>query len=181
MHPRFQEDITPLTTLPRFRRSDGEVVERLRPISSQPIARVKPEPEVKSASDDTKLPMQDYYSLQRQLYFVTLAIAGVVFAAVWGVYSRDVALNYLIGACVGTLYLRMMARDVERLGNAKFKLGNGRMALFIGLMVFATQLQQLQVLPIFLGFLTYKVAIIVHVLFETFALDSTSPRQPVNR
>nr|WP_286186557.1 ATP synthase subunit I [Geitlerinema sp. P-1104] len=110
-----------------------------------------------------------------------MVISGVVCSSLWSLYSRDVALNYLIGAMVGTVYLRMMARDVARLGRTKVRLGNGRMALFIGLMVVATQVQQLQILPTFLGFMTYKVAILVYVLLTTFAPDLNSSRQPVNR
>ncbi|MCC5899665.1 MAG: ATP synthase subunit I [Phormidium sp. BM_Day4_Bin.17] len=108
----------------------------------------------------------------------TLLISGAVFASLWCLSSRDVALNYSIGALVGTVYLRMMARDVERLGRTKVRLGNGRMALFIGLMVVATQVQQLQILPTFFGFMTYKVAVLVHVLLTTFAPDLNSSRQP---
>ncbi|MDC0834624.1 ATP synthase subunit I [Geitlerinema sp. CS-897] len=98
----------------------------------------------------------------------------MIFSSAWLVYSRDVALNYLLGALCGLVYLRMLARDVERLGRVKAKLGNGRLGLFVGPIVVATQLDSLQILPIFLGFLTYKVAIVTYVLFATFAPDVKS-------
>lgn len=113
--------------------------------------------------------MSDYYQLKHSLFLITLALTGIIFISVWIAYSLNIALNYLIGACVGVVYLRMLARDVERLGNAKKRVSSSRLALFIGLIVVATQWQQLQVLPIFLGFMTYKAAIIVYVVQTTLS------------
>lgn len=115
--------------------------------------------------------MQEYYKLKQQLLRVTLAIAGVTFISVWIFYSLNTALNYLIGACTGVVYLRMLAKNVEQLGRQKDRLGSNRLALFIGLILVATQWNQLQVMPIFLGFLTYKAALFAYVLWTTLIPD----------
>lgn len=112
----------------------------------------------------TENSMEEYYKLQQALYLVTLGLTSVIFLCVWLAYSLTTALNYLIGVCVGLVYLRMLAKDVEKIGGQKRKLGLGRLAPVIGVLLIATQLQQLQIVPIFLGFLTYKAAIIVYVL-----------------
>jgi ATP synthase protein I len=108
--------------------------------------------------------MQEYYKLQQDLFKTILLIGGVVFVSVWVFYSLNIALNYLIGACTGVVYLRMLAKNVEQLGREKQRISNTRLALLIGLILVASRWDQLQILPIFLGFLTYKVAIIFYTL-----------------
>ena len=116
--------------------------------------------------------IEEYYSLQKELFVTTLTITGVIFVSVWLVYSLNMALNYAIGACVGVVYLRMLAKDVERLGRERNNLSQTRMALFVGLIIVATQWNQLKIIPIFLGFLTYKASLIVYVLRTTFLPSS---------
>ena len=108
--------------------------------------------------------MQEYYKLKDELYVITLTITGIIFISVWVFYSLNIALNYLIGATTSVVYLRMLAKDVERIGREKGSLSKTRLALFVGLIIIATQLNELKIMPIFLGFLTYKAALIIYVL-----------------
>lgn len=112
--------------------------------------------------------MQEFYQLSQELLIGTLALTGIIFICVWIFYSLNIALNYLIGACTGVVYLRMLAKDVERLGREKQQLSKTRLALLIGLILLASQWNQLQIMPIFLGFLTYKAALIIYVIRTLF-------------
>ncbi|ELR98741.1 ATP synthase subunit I [Gloeocapsa sp. PCC 73106] len=111
--------------------------------------------------------MGEYYQLLRTLLLVTLVLTGLIFISVWLAYSLKIALNYLLGACVGVVYLRMLGKDVEGLGTEKRRLSSNRLALVAALLILATQWQQLHILPVFLGFMTYKAAIIVYVIQTT--------------
>ncbi len=108
--------------------------------------------------------MVEYYQLKQELLKSTLILMALIFAPVWFFYSLPIALNYLIGACTGVVYLRLLARNVEQLGKQKSQIGKAQLAVFVGVLIIATQWNQLQILPIFLGFLTYKAAIIIYML-----------------
>ncbi|NJP08267.1 MAG: ATP synthase subunit I [Leptolyngbyaceae cyanobacterium RU_5_1] len=107
--------------------------------------------------------MQEFYQLRRELLLITLALTGVIFVCVWVFYSLNIALNYLLGACTGVVYLKVLARNVEQLGRQKNQLGKSHLAIFIGLIIVATQWNQLYVMPVFLGFLTYKGTLLVYM------------------
>ena len=109
--------------------------------------------------------MQEYYQLQQTLLKLTLVFSGIIFLCVWGAYSLNTALNYVIGACTGIVYFRMLGKSVSSIGREKPKPSSGRLAIFIGVMIVSTQWQQLSVLPVFLGFLTYKAALIAFVIW----------------
>ncbi|MDJ1175627.1 ATP synthase subunit I [Roseofilum sp. BLCC_M114] len=111
--------------------------------------------------------MDEYYQLQTELYVWTLGMTGIAFLCVWFFYSLGTGLSYLIGSCAGVVYLRLLAKNVEGLGRAKQRLGNTGLTVFIGVMIVAFQWKQLEIVPIFLGFLTYKAAIIAYVLRTT--------------
>ena len=116
--------------------------------------------------------MQEYYQLQQSLLRVTLLLTGIIFVSVWIFYSFNVALNYFIGACTGVVYLRLLAKNVAQLGREKQRLSNTRLALLIGVIVIASRVSELQIMPIFLGFLTYKVAVIFYVVQTSFMSTS---------
>jgi ATP synthase protein I len=116
---------------------------------------------VTQASDNS---MGEYQQLKQELFLTTLAIAAVVFPTVVYFYSLRIAGNYLLGAVTGVVYLRLLARDVDRLGTETMKLSLNRQALVLVLMLVAAKWDQLQILPVFLGFLTYKAASIVYLV-----------------
>ncbi|WP_373544908.1 ATP synthase subunit I [Chamaesiphon sp.] len=120
-----------------------------------------PEESSVGSSEDS---MGEYQQLKQELYLITIGITAVVFAAVTYFYDLRVALNYLLGAAAGVVYLRLLAKDVDRIGNESVKLSLDRQALVVVLMLVAAKWHQLQILPVFLGFLTYKAALIVYLV-----------------
>ncbi len=134
-------------------------------LADEELDQAKQEPAAVLLPPSTGTAMQDYYQLQQTLLKLTIAFSAVIFLFVWGFYSLNTALNYVIGACTGVVYLRMLARSVGKIGREAPKSSSGRLAVLIGVLVVSTQWQQLSVLPVFLGFLTYKAALITFVLW----------------
>ncbi|BAP17308.1 MAG: ATP synthase subunit I [cyanobacterium endosymbiont of Epithemia adnata isolate EadnSB Bon19] len=120
-------------------------------------------------------PMRDYYQLQRTLLLLSLSLTVIIFICVWTVYSLNTALNYLVGAFVGIVYLKLLAGDVAQVGLVKKRIGTRGMGLFVTLIVVASQWQKMHILPVFLGFLTYKAAIIAYML-TSILIPESEPR-----
>ena len=112
--------------------------------------------------------MEEFYQLYQKLLVITLVLTGIIFISVWIFYSLNIALNYFIGACTGVVYLKMLAKDVERLGGEKKGLSKNRFALIMIPIILASQWHQLHILPIFLGFLTYKVTLLIYMVQTAF-------------
>jgi ATP synthase protein I len=127
--------------------------------------------DVSSGFEDTEpddISMQEFYQLYQKLLVITLVLTGILFISVWIFHSLNIALNYFIGACTGVVYLKMLAKDVERLGGEKQSLSKNRFALIIIPIILASQWHQLHILPIFLGFLTYKVTLLIYMVQTVF-------------
>ncbi len=108
--------------------------------------------------------MGEFYQLRNNLLMGTIFVALVGSSLTLFFYDWQTSLNYLLGTCFGLVYLNMLARSVERVGLTKKTSGWSRLAIFIGLMIVAIKREQLQVVPVFLGFITYKVAILSYLL-----------------
>lgn len=132
---------------------------------STPITTISQSTEVENNSPEKKEDfMKEFYQLRNHLLIATIAIAIVGFISVRCFYSFNTSLNYLLGACFSLVYVNMLAREVERVGTFKKRIGATRLAIFVGLIIVATQREQLQVIPVFLGFMTYKAAILFYIL-----------------
>ncbi|MEL7038027.1 MAG: ATP synthase subunit I [Cyanobacteria bacterium J06592_8] len=117
--------------------------------------------------------IEEYHQLQQDLLILTVILTGVIFVTVCCFYPLKIALNYLLGAVGSVVYLRMLAKDVEKLGRQQQRLSKARLAIVIGLIVVATQWKSLSILPVFLGFLTYKAALILYVLKEALMPENS--------
>jgi ATP synthase protein I len=117
--------------------------------------------------------MADFYQLRQELLLITLGLTAIAFPCVWFAYNLNIALNYLLGGLTGVAYLRLLAKNVEQLGYESAGVGRSHIAVFIGVMIFATQLKQLHVLPVFLGFLTFKATLLIYTLRTLIASDAS--------
>jgi ATP synthase protein I len=100
-----------------------------------------------------------YQTLRATLLADTAFVGALAVAAGWAAGSVNTAASVGLG-CVGSLaYVSLLARGVDRLGDAGDALAPARAAVLALLVVFSAKHRDvLQVLPVMLGFFTYKVA-----------------------
>ena len=108
--------------------------------------------------------MGEFYQLRNNIFIGTLLVAVIGLSVTWWLFGQQTSLNYLLGTCFSLVYVNMLAKEVEKVGANKKGIGSTRLAIFVGLIIVATQREQLQVIPIFLGFMAYKLAILFYVL-----------------
>ena len=133
---------------------------------SQPVSTQLPEEssEEKASPEVIDNSMSDFYQLRNNIFIGTLVIMAISASLTWWFYGQQTSLNYLLGSCFSLVYVNMLVREVEKVGRGKKGVGSTRLAIFVGLIIVATQKEQLQVMPIFLGFMTYKAAILFYIL-----------------
>lgn len=166
--------LPPLEHAPLSPKQEGETRDPVRSESSPALGKPDLPGNVKSGAKQAAVAGGgSYEALQLWLALVTLGVSLAIAVGVALVYSLGVAANYLLGAVVGVVYLRMLGRGVAELGKSRNRLGVTRLALFVGLIILATQVKSLQILPIFLGFMTYKVTLLIH-LVQTLTRSSSS-------
>ncbi|MEY3963089.1 MAG: hypothetical protein RLZZ106_344 [Cyanobacteriota bacterium] len=130
---------------------------------SSAVASAAAEPGVDPCADDR---VDDYAQLQRRLLLATLstAVLAALFTAV--VFDVHTAGSVLVGSLSGVVYLRLLGRSVARLGPDAKKVGKLQLLVPVVLVLSASRLPQLELLPALLGFLLYKPALILQVALD---------------
>ncbi|MEB3316744.1 MAG: hypothetical protein VKO39_01165 [Cyanobacteriota bacterium] len=110
--------------------------------------------------------MDHYYRLRRRLLVATTLAAAIAVPVVALTLGGSAALSALLGALCGLLYLMLLSRSVSRLGVSSKSVGKVQLLVPIALVLTATKVPQLHVLPALLGFLLYKPALLAQALLD---------------
>eukprot|EP00871_Galdieria_phlegrea_P000124 jgi/Galph1/1111/GphlegSOOS_G5770.1 len=129
--------------------------------------------------------LSHYNKLKFTVLQATLGIGGAVLPMCWWFGSGKIALSYAVGLTGSLLYIWLLSRSVESLSEAANQrrslldlLGPARfliVALLLG--VAAKHKQYLELIPVFMGLLTYKIAAFVPLLLE----DTDTPKQTTEK
>ncbi len=118
------------------------------------------------AGSDIDDDMADYARLKRRLIQATLiaSAAAVPIAAL--AFDLSTAGSLLVGALAGLLYLRLLSRSVDKLGNGARSVGKVQLLVPVVLVISSTRIPQLDLLPALIGFLLYKPALLIQGLLD---------------
>lgn len=109
----------------------------------------------------------DYGRLQRRLIGATVILSALAVAITALAFGLHTAASLLAGALSGTLYLRLLARSVGKLGNGAKKVSKVQLLVPVVLVLAAARLPELELLPALIGFLLYKPALILQALLDS--------------
>jgi len=111
--------------------------------------------------------MEDYARLKRRLILATLIVSAAAAIVTAVVFDLSTAGSVLVGALAGVLYLWLLARSVNKLGNGSKKVSKIQLLVPAVLVLAGSRFPQLELLPAILGFLLYKPALILQALFDS--------------
>lgn len=128
--------------------------------------------------------LAEYERLKQELQAYAAGLTAICLAATFLFYGRDVSASYGVGALAGLIYLRLLNNSVDGVGGG---LGGaiGQQRLLIPLILTlgynryntlaAEQVGlQLQLLPMLVGFFTYKGAVVAKQSMTLFSELSSS-------
>ncbi len=103
----------------------------------------------------------EYGRLQRRLLLATLLVTIVVSGICWPLFGAQAARSLFLGGTCGLLYLRLLARSVGRIGPDSRSLGRFQILVPALLVVAATRVPAIEILPALAGFVLYKPALLL--------------------
>ena len=146
-----------------------------KPVAVTSSTAAASEAEAKAAAENAR-----YDELKQELQFWAATLTAVCLGATYLVYGRNVAASYGVGAAGGLFYLRLLNQSVDGIGYGGMGAAMGQNRLLIPI-ILALGFNRynnlaaeetgvtLQLLPMLVGFFTYKGAVIARqsvVLFE---------------
>lgn len=133
-----------------------------------------------------------YEGMKRDFQIWTLAMTVLGVASTYNLYGRDVAGSYLVGALGGYFYLRLLSKSVDAVGGSGSVEGNvsgmasqPRLLIPVILALVYNRWNQLyadrvdltlQLLPMLVGFFTYKIAVLARESKDLLADLSIKPK-----
>ncbi|KAK4528731.1 hypothetical protein GAYE_SCF63G6676 [Galdieria yellowstonensis] len=121
--------------------------------------------------------LKQYQDIKVTILGATLGIGAFLIPCIWWLGSGKTALSYALGLGGSLGYVWLLSTSVERLGQSRATpsswLAPARLAIVaLCIITAARHREELQVLPVFLGFLTYKIAAFVPLWMDS-KKDST--------
>ncbi|KAK4789627.1 hypothetical protein SAY86_016931 [Trapa natans] len=195
-----QETIGPLTqdgrnNLPRWRlaptRREQDKWDRARKAATggsdvmfRELRRAKGDPNVLAAQS-----RKQYFQLKRKLQLLTLGIGGVGLVSAYVSYSLEITVSFGAGVLGSLMYIRMLGSSIDSMadgakGLTKGSIGQPRLLVPVvlvmifnrwnGILVPEYGCIQLELIPMLVGFFTYKIATLAQAIEESLTVDGNN-------
>ena len=108
----------------------------------------------------------EYLQLQLQIFKLTLVLTAFAALITAIFFGKQAFLSLLIGGLSGILYLRLLARGIGKLGKSSMSVSKVQLLVPVLLFFSVSRLPQLELVPALLGFLLYKLSLIIQFSLE---------------
>ncbi|GBF98334.1 hypothetical protein Rsub_11228 [Raphidocelis subcapitata] len=140
-----------------------------RGVSIDAVGQLAPAEAARRAAE-AEAALKRYERLKADFLIWTLGAGALGIATAEFLYGKDIAASYAVGAVSGLLYLRLLGRSVDSIGgNGRSTGGAPRLLIPVILVLVFNRWNQvyaadygltLQLIPMLLGFFTYKLAVL---------------------
>ncbi len=113
----------------------------------------------------------EYVELQLRIYRLTLLLTALAAVFTASLFGKQASVSLVIGAFSGIFYLRLLARGIGKLGGTSRVVSKVQLIIPVLLVVSASKLPQLELLPSLIGFLLYKPSLVIQFLLEPSAKE----------
>jgi len=117
--------------------------------------------EVSSSSSD------EYVQLQQRIFRAVMIVSVLAVTLSAFFFESEVSISLLVGALSGGFYLRILARSIGKLGKTAKSVSKIQLVIPVLLVLTASKLSQLDLLPALLGFVLYKPSLIFQFMLES--------------
>ena len=128
--------------------------------------------DLESSDQTSEVSSGEYARLQLRIYRLTLLVTAFVAVITAFAFGSQASISLLIGALSGILYLRLLAREIGKLGTNTRTVGKVQLIVPVLLVLAVSKLPQLDLIPSLIGFLLYKPSLVIQFLLEPSAKDS---------
>jgi len=118
-----------------------------------------------SKQDFRALP-DEYAQLQMRILASTLFLSVISIGITAIFFDLQTTTSLLVGCLFGVLYLRLLARSIEKLGTSSKQVSKIQLLVPVLLVLASAKLPQLDLIPALLGFLLYKPSLFFQTLLE---------------
>ena len=104
----------------------------------------------------------EYTKLQLTIFGITF-IVSILLAAITGIFiGFTFGFSIFIGSLAGIFYLRLLAKNVGKLGKESTAVSKLQLIVPVCLFIFASRLGSLDIFPAMIGFFIYKPSLILY-------------------
>ena len=136
--------------------------------NSEETGPTRPETLILDTSEDSlKTSSEEYELLQRRIFLIHIVLSAFAVSITFFLFDFYFSLSLFLGSFAGIIYLRLLAKSIGKLGNEANSVSKFQLLVPVLLVLVVSKTPQLELIPALLGFLLYKLSLILQVMLES--------------